>query len=99
MNKIYQTDENKDFPGISSFSSFIPVFRFLFVFIHLRLRCAAHNFLKLIIMKRHLFNTEKTLWQEFCEYLVTIYWPEAEEYLTEETINWKYKSFKEMMAH
>jgi hypothetical protein len=50
-------------------------------------------------MKKHLFNTEKTLWQEFCEYLATIYWPEAEYYLTEETIDWEYKSFKEMMAH
>ena len=39
--------ENKDFPGISSLTAFIPVFQFLFVFIHLRFRCAAYKFLKL----------------------------------------------------
>lgn len=50
-------------------------------------------------MKRQLKNTEKSLWQEFCEYLATIYWPEAEENLTEETIAWEYKAFQEIMAH
>ncbi len=91
--------ENKDFPGISSVISCFPVFQFLLVFRHFSLRCAAHNFLKLTDMKRQLKNTEKSLWQEFCEYLATIYWPEAEENLTEETIAWEYKAFQEIMAH
>jgi hypothetical protein len=91
--------ENKDFPGISSLPSVIPVFQFLLVFIHLRFNCAAHNFLKLTTMKKHLKNTEKSLWQEFCDYLATIYWPEAEENLPDETIDWEYKIFQQLMAH
>ncbi|MDE3251219.1 MAG: hypothetical protein KGO92_00340 [Bacteroidota bacterium] len=50
-------------------------------------------------MKKQSKNTEKSLWQEFCEYLATIYFPEAEETLPRETIEWEYKSFQEMMAH
>lgn len=61
--------------------------------------CAANNFLKLTTMKKQTKNTEKSLWQEFTEYLATIYWPEAENELPVETINWEYKAFKQIMAH
>jgi len=50
-------------------------------------------------MKKHLVKTEKSLWQEFCEYLASIYWPEAEESLPEETVDWEYQVFRQMMAH
>ncbi len=49
-------------------------------------------------MKRQIRKTEKTFWQEFCEYLATIYWPEAEETLPQETVLWEYKSFCEAMT-
>ncbi len=82
-----------------AYPHYIPVFQFLFVFMQISLRSAAHNFLKLTEMKKHLKNTEKTFWQEFCDYLSTIYWPEAEENLPQETIDWEYRAFKQMMAH
>ena len=50
-------------------------------------------------MKRHLKITEKSLWQEFCEYLSTIHWPEAENELPRETVEWEYRIFCEVMAH
>ena len=50
-------------------------------------------------MKKQFKNTEKSLWQEFCEYLETIYYPEAEETLPQETLNWEYKAFLQIMAH
>jgi len=50
-------------------------------------------------MKRHLKNTEKSLWQEFCEYLATVYWPQAEDELPRETVEWEYQAFRQVMAH
>ncbi len=50
-------------------------------------------------MKRQPKSTEKSLWQEFCEYLATIYWPQAEDELPRETVEWEYKSFCQVMAH
>lgn len=49
-------------------------------------------------MKKHLFKTEKSLWQEFVEYLASIYWSGAENDLEEQTLNYEYQIFKEIMA-
>lgn len=36
----------------------------------------------------------KSFWQEFTEFLSTIYWPGAEEDLPEETVMHEYETFK-----
>jgi len=49
-------------------------------------------------MKKHLFKTEKSLWQEFVEYLASIYWSGAENDLEENTLNYEYQIFLQNMA-
>jgi hypothetical protein len=49
-------------------------------------------------MKKHLFKTEKSLWQEFVEYLASIYWQGAENELDDQTINFEYQLFLQTMA-
>ena len=49
-------------------------------------------------MKRHQFKTEKSLWQEFVEYLASVYWQGAENDLTDQTLNFEYKQFLQTMA-
>jgi hypothetical protein len=67
-------------------------------FSHLIRWFAAHKFLKLITMKKHFFKTEKSLWQEFVEYLASIYWQGAENDLEEQTITFEYQQFIQTMA-
>jgi len=31
--------------------------------------------------------------------MATIYWPQAEDELPRETVEWEYRSFREVMAH
>ena len=50
-------------------------------------------------MKANQKNTEKTLLQEFYEYLASVYFPQAEETLPSETVEWEYKNFISFMAH
>ncbi len=50
-------------------------------------------------MKRTSATTEKTLWDEFCDYLASIYWPEAEENLPDELVDWEYRNFRAVLSH
>jgi hypothetical protein len=49
-------------------------------------------------MKKHLFKSEKSLWQEFVEYLASIYWQGAENDLEAQTLTYEYQLFLQTMA-
>jgi len=49
-------------------------------------------------MKKHLLITEKSFWQEFVEYLASVYWQGAENDLESQTLNFEYQLFLQTIA-
>lgn len=43
-------------------------------------------------------HSVKSAWQEFTEFLASIYWPGAEEDLPEETVIFEYKAFQSQLT-
>jgi len=49
-------------------------------------------------MKKQSIKSGKTMWQEFTEFMATIYWPGAEEDLPSERVEFEFESFKALVA-
>ena len=88
----------KDFPGISSLPMVAPVFQFLFVYSGLQLLRKPIIFKNYFMKTYHLTTAAQqdfrsNLWNDFVQYLDSIYFEGAAEVLDQELISFEYNAY------